>query len=237
PGDLAGHRVGQLAMGQPGLFDERSILGHDMRRTGSVVGLRGSGLWPGIAGQGQQQACRQDHIAGRELEDCRDRDDAVGEVRRKLGVGIVVVGKLQREDVRDQLLRIGRQLRRRDEADAALAVDDGLGAGLIDGCDRIERRLVEQDVGAGAAVGLDQHLKFGRRHAARALHVEVDLHQHGGAANAHGGHGRIDLHVAVLGGLAGNEGDGPGDQADQRRVVRSVGIVHHFIQHHPRIRG
>ncbi len=65
---------------------------------------------------------------------------------------------------------------------------------------------------------------------------EIDLDQHRGAADAHGRDRRVDLHVAMLGGLAGDEGDGAGDQAEQRGIVRPVGVVDHLVQHHPRIR-
>ena len=69
-----------------------------------------------------------------------------------------------------------------------------------------------------------------------AGHVEIDLDQHRGAADAHGRDRRVDLHVAVLGRLAGDEGDGARHQADQRRIVRPVGVVDHFVEHHSRVR-
>ena len=68
-------------------------------------------------------------------------------------------------------------------------------------------------------------------------HFEIDLHQHRGAADAHGRDRRIDLHVAVFGGGAGDEGDGALHQAEQRRIARPVGVVDHFVQHHLRIRA
>ncbi len=86
------------------------------------------------------------------------------------------------------------------------------------------------------AVGFDQNLEFRVRRAARAGDAEVDLDQHRGAANAHGRDRRIDFHVAVLGGLAGDERDGAGHQADQRGIVRPVRVVDHLVEHHPRIR-
>ena len=67
-------------------------------------------------------------------------------------------------------------------------------------------------------------------------HGEVDFDQNRGAANAHGRDRRIDLHVAVFCRLAGDEGDGAGHQADQRRIVRPVRVVDHLVEHHPRIR-
>ena len=66
--------------------------------------------------------------------------------------------------------------------------------------------------------------------------VEVDLDQHRGAADAHGRDRRVDLHVAVFGGLAGDKGDGARHQAEQRRIVRPVGVVDHLVEHHSRIR-
>ncbi|MFK4528421.1 hypothetical protein ABIF90_006402 [Bradyrhizobium japonicum] len=66
---------------------------------------------------------------------------------------------------------------------------------------------------------------------------EVDLGQHRRAADAHGGDRRVDLHVAVLGGLARDEGDGARNQAQQRGIARPVGVVDHLVQHHPRIGG
>ena len=51
---------------------------------------------------------------------------------------------------------------------------------------------------------------------ALAGNVEIDLDQHRGAADAHGRDRRVDLHVAVFGGLAGDKGDGARHQAEQR---------------------
>ena len=164
------------------------------------------------------------------------RNDRVGKVGRELGVRVVQVGELQRKHVADDLLRVGRQLHRRLEADRALAIDDRLRSGLADGCDRRQRGLVEQDVGAGGAVGLDQHLEFRRRRTALRLYLEIDLDQHRGAADAHGRDRRVDLHVAFLGGGAGDERDRALHQAEQRFVVRPVGVVDHFVQHHLGVR-
>ena len=161
----------------------------------------------------------------------RLRSDRIGEMLQRLGVQ---VRELQRENVADQLLQIRRQ-RRVGDADGAVA-DVDLLPGLVDLRDRRQRVLVEQDVGTGGAVRLDQHLKFRARLAARAGNAEVDLDQHRGAADAHGGDRGIDLHVAVFCGLAGDERDGPRHQAEQRRIVRPVGIVDHFVEHHSRIR-
>ena len=97
-------------------------------------------------------------------------------------------------------------------------------------------RLAVKDVGAGGAVRLDQHLEFRVGRCYRRGHREVDFHQHRGAANAHGRDRRIDLHVAVFGGFAGDKGDGAGHQADQRGIVRPVRVVDHLVEHHSRIR-
>ena len=137
---------------------------------------------------------------------------------------------------RDDLLRVRRQLHGRLEADRALAIDDRLRSGLADGCDRRQCGLVEQDVGAGGAVGLDQHLEFRRRRTALHRHLEIDLDQHRGATDAHGRDRRVDLHVAFLGGGAGDERDRASHQAEQRFVVRPVGVVDHFVQHHLGVR-
>ena len=108
--------------------------------------------------------------------------------------------------------------------------------GLIDRRDRRQRGLVEQNVRTGGAVRLDQNLEFRIGCAALAGDGEVDLDQHRGAADAHGRDRRVDLHVAVFRGLAGDEGDGPRHQAEQRRIVRPVRVVDHFVEHHSRIR-
>jgi len=158
--------------------------------------------------------------------------DRVVEGRGLLRVRIV--GEFLREHVLDELLHIRRE-RRVGLADDAV-VDVDLLPGLIDHRDRLQRGLVEQDVGARGAVRLDQHLEAGIRRAGLAGNGEVDLHQHGGAADAHGRHRRIDLHVAVLGGLAGDEADGAGHEAHQRGIVRPVGVVDHFVEHHARVR-
>jgi hypothetical protein len=58
-----------------------------------------------------------------------------------LALGIIEIAEFQRKHIGDDLLRIGRQLHRGEEIDRALAIDDSLRAGLIDGCDRRQRRL------------------------------------------------------------------------------------------------
>ena len=86
------------------------------------------------------------------------RNDRVGEMLDELGVGIGVVGEFLREHIGDELLQFGRQ-RTVGVADAVL-VDVDLLPGPVDGRDRLQRGLVEQDVGAGGAVRLDQNLEF-----------------------------------------------------------------------------
>jgi hypothetical protein len=63
-----------------------------------------------------------------------------------------------------------------------------------------------------------------------------DLDQHHGAANAHRGDGRFDLHVARLGDLARGEADGALDERKQGGVRRPVRVEHHLVQDHPRVR-
>jgi hypothetical protein len=122
-------------------------------------------------------------------------------------------------------------------AEARNAADRRHRAGLVDGGDLRERDAVEQHVGAGGAVRLDQHLEAHRRRGAGYRHLEIDFRQHRGAADAHGGDRRIDLHVAMLGGGAGDEGDGALDEAEERGIVRPVGVVDHLVQHHPGVGG
>ena len=180
--------------------------------------------------------CHRDELAAGDLDEKVFRNDRVGEIGRQLGIGIVEVAEFQREDVGDDLLRIGRQLHRRLNADPALAVDDGLRAGPVDRRDRRQRRFIEQDVGAGGAIGLDQHLEFRGRRGTLPWHFEVDLDQHRGAADAHGRDRRVDLHVAFFGGGAGDERDRALHQAEQRFVVRPIRVIDHFVQHHLGIR-
>ena len=176
-----------------------------------------------------------DEIAVRQLDEGVLRDQRV----RELGIriGIRIVGELQREDLVDDILRFRRQIGRRQEADDALAVDGGLRSGLVDGGDRRQRALVEQHGRAAGAVGLEQHLESDGRRIGLDLHLEIDLDQHRGAADAHGCDRRIDLHVAMLGGGARDKGDGALHEAEQRRVARPVGVVDHLVQHHLRVRA
>ncbi len=60
------------------------------------------------------------------------------------GFRVGIVREFQREHIRDELLHLGRQ-RGILEADDTLT-DMDLLPGLIDGCDRRKRVLVEQDV-------------------------------------------------------------------------------------------
>ena len=153
---------------------------------------------------------------------------------RRLWIRIRRLAEFQREQIGDEFLRIGRQRSR-------IGIDDPLAdgfhdTGLIDRGDRQLRQLVEQNVFARGAIRLDQHLEFRGRGAALAGNVEIDLDQHRGAADAHGGDRRIDFHVAVFCGFARDKGDGPRHQTEQRRIVRPVRVVDHFVEHHPRIR-
>ena len=109
-------------------------------------------------------------------------------------------------------------------------------SGLVDHRDRLQRGLVEQDVGAGGAVRFDQDLEFRVRQVAALRHGEVDLNQHRGAADAHGRDRGVDLHVAVFCSLAGDKRNGARHQADERGVARPVRVVDHFVEHHSRIR-
>ena len=204
-----------------------------MHQARSTVQVR-HGRAVAAAGVGDEKDRRRGRAVGK-LDGRPDqlRVERIG--LRRGGFGIWIrIRKFQREHVGDQLLHIGRQRGRRLADDAIADVD--LLSGKIDHRDRLQRGLVEQDVRSGGAVGLDQHLELGIGRCALARNREVDLDQHRGAADAHGRDRRVDLHVAVLGGLAGDEGDGPGHQAEQRGVVRPVGVVDHLVEHHPRIR-
>ena len=143
-----------------------------------------------------------------------------------------------------------------EERDRAVAADGRHRTRRTDGRHRRQRRALEQYIGAAGAVRFDQHLEPDRRSEQKLLlakgiqrrlrrqlrlqllllhHLEFDLDQHRGAADAHGGDRRIDLHVAVLGSGAGDEGDGAGHQAEQRGIARPVGVVDHLVQHHLRV--
>ena len=238
-GDRTGHGVDGGAAGGVGAFGKGRAVGDDVRRTGNMVapaGGRTAGRGRGLVRHVGRVHGDRDYIAIGELDEHRFGNDRIGKVGGSLGVGVVEVAELQRKDVGDDFLRIGRQLRRRQEVDPALAVDDRRGAGLIDGRNRRQCQLVEQDIGAGGTVRLDQHLEFGGRRAAGGRHREIDLDQHRGAANAHGRDGGVDLHVAMLGGSAGDERDRTLHQTEQRLVVRPVGVVDHFVQHHLGVR-
>ena len=237
--DRAGRAVGGGVAGDAGPLGKRAARRGRQRRAGNMIGpgfgARRRGDRRLVRDVEELKRNRDDIVAG-QLEERRLRDDRVGKVGRQLGVRVVEVGELQRKHVADDLLRVGRQLHGRLEADRALAIDDRLRAGPVDGCDRRQRGLVEQDVGAGGAVGLDQHLEFRRRRTALRRHLEIDLDQHRGSTDAHGRDRRVDLHVAFLGGGAGDEGDRALHQAEQRFVVRPVGVVDHFVQHHLGVR-
>ena len=215
--DLAGQRILRRTGGEPGTFGEGGIGGDDIRRPRNMLHPfwgRAAVRSPGIVENLGEFQSYGDILPGRRFDEHRLRDDGIGELL--VGLRIYQVSELQRKDVGDDLLRIGRQLHGRQEVDGTLAVDDRLRAGLIDGRDRRQRGLVEQDIGAGGAVGFDQHLEFRRRRAALARHHEIDFDQHRGAADAHGRHRSVDLHVAFLGGTAGDKRDRALDQADQR---------------------
>ena len=85
-------------------------------------------------------------------------------------------------------------------------------------------------------VRFDEHLEFDRRRVALGWDGKVDLNQNRCTTDANGRHGRIDFHVAVLGRLTRDECDGPLHQAEQRGIVRPIGVVDHFVEDHPRIR-
>ena len=142
------------------------------------------------------------------------------------------------------LLHLGRNLRQLADRDLAVGVVARDLACLIDRRDRIRiGHVVEgvQEVGADGSILLPQHLELDRNRQRRGavgignLDVEADFDLARGAANAHGRDRRTDFHVAMLGGLAGEKGDGPLHQVEERRVRRPVRIVDHVVQHHPRI--
>ena len=86
------------------------------------------------------------------------------------GFGVRIVREFQREHVGDELLQVGRQ-RRIGDADLALT-DIDLLSGLIDRRDRRKRGLVEQNVGTGMAVRLNQDLEYrGRRQVGQRVWV------------------------------------------------------------------
>ena len=142
------------------------------------------------------------------------RRDRIGKMLE--GFGVRVVRELQREHIGDKLLQIGRQ-RGTGDADLTLA-DVDLLSGLIDRRDRRKRGFVEQNVGTGVAVRLDQDLECRGRYRLgpvcrnRELAVKRDC----SSADAHGRNRRINLHVAVFCGLAGDESDGARYEAEQR---------------------
>ena len=236
-GDSAGQRIGRRTAGQSRAFGESGIGGDDTRRPRNVLDPfcgRATGRSPGRVGNLGRLQLDGDGFPARRFDEHRYRDDRIGELLVRLR--IQQIGELQRKYIGDDLLRIGRQLHARQEVDRALTVDDRLRAGLIDGRDRRQRGLVVQDVGTCGAVGLDQHLEFRRRRAALTRYHEVDFDQHRSAADAHGRDRRVDLHVALFGGRAGDEGDRTLHQADQRRIVRPGRVVDHFVQHHLGVR-
>ena len=65
-----------------------------------------------------------------------------------------------------------------------------------------------------------------------AARIRVDGRRAGRAANAHGGNRRVELHVAGVRHVAGDEAEGALHQADDGRVRGAVGIVEHLAQHH-----
>lgn len=74
---------------------------------------------------------------------------------------------------------------------------------------------------------LDQRRKLHR------LAVFHDLHVGHGAANPHGAYRSRDFHSAGIGGLASDEGEGPGGQADQHRIRRALRVVDELVYLHP----
>ena len=132
---------------------------------------------------------------------------------------VYIVGEFYREHIGDELLHLRRKRNVRD-ADHALTYLDLL-AGLIDQRHLRKRVLVEKNVRTGGPIRLEQNVESRRGRGRRSIRVrkrdlEVDLDQHRGAADAHRRDRRIDLHIAVFCGLAGNKGDGAGNQAEQR---------------------
>ena len=80
------------------------------------------------------------------------------------------------------------------------------------------------------AVGLDAKRCF------NVASLGDDLYENSGAANTHRRNRRFNAHVAVLRGLTCDERNSALDQADEGGIRRSIWIVDHFIQRHPRVR-
>ena len=232
--DLTGCRIGQLAGGKVDALGDGRIGGDDGRWNRNVAVGRSRTVGAGRIHDHRvdDDGNGRDERAIGQLERLkRVWNNRVGEMVERLGVRSV--REFQREYVADELLHLGRQRRQRLAEDTVADID--LLTGLVDHCQRRERRFVEQDVGTRRAIRLDQNLEFRIRRALTG-HGEVDLDEDRGAADTHGRNRRIHLHVAVLGGLAGDKRDGAGDEAQQRRIVRPVRVVDHFVEHHPRIR-
>ena len=215
--DDADSRIDRRALRNADRFDKRAVDGKDGRRPRNVrIGVDR----PGRARNRRRDAGGQVHdnregtrpIRQFDRRECL-RNDRIRELMiLRLGVGIV--GEFQREHVGDELLHIGRQ---RSRIGRQNSLAEGLDhSGLIHRRDRRKGNLVEQNIPARGAVRFDQNLEFCRRRGALARDVEVDLDQHRGAADAHGGDRGVDFHVAVFGRFAGDKSDGPRHQAEQR---------------------
>ena len=159
----------------------------------------------------------------------------------------IVVWKIQFHRLIDDRLHLGRDLGYLADRYLAVGVERGNLAGPTDGRDRVGKCQVGpgvQHIRTDGAIRLLQNLEFDRdRQGERRVggidkrNLKADVDEASGAANAHGRDRRIDFHVAMFGGLPGDEGDGALHQRQERRIRRSVGIVDHLVQHHPRIRA
>ena len=59
----------------------------------------------------------------------------------------------------------------------------------------------------------------------------------GGASNAHGGDGGVDLHIASLGDFARNEGERSLGQIEHRRIGLPIWVIHELVQSHAGVAG
>ncbi len=215
--DYVARRIDRRAVRDADGFDQRAVDGKDERRPRNVRIRVGRPGWARGRRNVGSRYVHKNRDGGRpirqlELLEC-PRNDRIRELMI-LRFGVGVVGEFQREHIGDELLHIGRQ---RSRIGSQNSLTEGLHhAGLIDRRDRSKGKLVKQNVPARGAVRFDQNLEFCSRRAALARDVEVDLDQHRGAADAHGGDRRVDFHVAVFCSLAGDKRDGPRHQAEQR---------------------
>ena len=147
-------------------------------------------------------------------------------IRHRLGRHQRRLADTLRGDVSDEA-----GLRHRHENDGiavGVALDDAVGIGQVH---------VPHAGDAGADIGHDGEavgVVGGGRRDRRGC-VGLLLHHAGGAANAHGRDRRRDLHVALVGDLAGDEGEGAFDQGEQRAVGIAVGVERIVVERHARI--